>query len=192
MTRLPKIVALACAALAGCYPYDDLGTSEQPLVGAPGLSPNPLTFWWHAGDAQQLRPALECALTRIRNATCLPVDVSFDAHHWVRQKPAAEMGGRLGWTTGSSYDETRIALKTVMGPNTNCRVLTHEIAQHVLQRRNDDGHVSPLPQLSAELIERICVTQEARGNPCGCFNPESEDNPIPAAEYGWVCTGLDQ
>lgn len=186
MIRLPKVAALACA-LAGCYPYEpEAATRAQALVGTGGLNPNPLTFWWHAGDAQQLRPALECAITRIRNATCLPIDVSIDAHHWVRQKPAAEMGGRVGWTTGT-WDEARIALQTVMGPNTNCRVLTHEIAQHVLQRRNDDGHVAPLLRLSAELLERICTV-----HPCGCFNPESEDNPIAASEYGWACTGIDQ
>lgn len=157
------------------------------FTGERGADPNPLTFWWHAGDPQELRPALECALTRIRNATCLPVDVSFDAAHWVRQKPAEKMGGRLGWTTGSSWATTNIALKTVMGPNTNCRVLTHEIAQHVLRRRNDDGHVEPKFQLSAELLADICSKHV-----CGCFNPETQDNPLPSSDYGWECSGLSQ
>lgn len=160
--------------LVACAPREStpLGTAKQRLVGDPGMSPNPLTFWWREGDGAQLRPALECALERIRAATCLPVDVSIDAHHWVRQKPAADMGGRLGWVTGESWDSTRIALKSPMGPLSNCRVLVHEIAQHVLQRRNDDGHVPPQFRLSRQLIENICAIHQ-----CGCMVPESEDNP---------------
>lgn len=164
---------LAAGCASGGPGPGPLGTSEQPLIGATGTNPNPLTFWWYAGDPAQLRPALECALERIRAATCLPVDVSLDAHHWVRQKPPEAMGGRLGWTTGESWDETRIALKDPMGPQTNCRVLTHEIAQHVLQRRNNDGHVAPIYQLSAPLLERVCAIW-----PCGCMVPETEYNPV--------------
>jgi hypothetical protein len=181
------IIAILAFSCIDIQPVPETGQLEQASLGNVGANPNPLTFWWWAGDGQQLRPALECALTRIRNATCLPVDVSLDAHHWVRQKPAADMGGRLGWTTGSSWDDTRISLKTEMGPQTNCRVLTHEIAQHVLQRRNDDGHVAPVFQLSATLLERICAIW-----PCGCFNPESDNNPLPVDEYDWECSGISQ
>lgn len=152
------------------------------MTGTVGSDPNPLTFWWYAGNAAELRPALECAIDRIRTATCLPVDVSLDAHHWVRQKPTEDMGGRLGWTTGSSWDSTRIALKTPMGPQTNCRVLVHEIAQHVLQRRNDAGHVPPSFQISEQLITNICAVQASLGYPCGCSNPETEDNPVESTQ----------
>lgn len=182
---------LLCVDGWGCAaPVDaelQLGELEQPMLGNIGTNPNPLTFWWWAGDGQQLRPALECALTRIRNATCLPIDVSIDAHHWVRQKPAELMAGRLGWTTGASWSSTRIALQTEMGANTNCRVLTHEIAQHTLRNLNDAGHVAPMFQLSADLLEDICSKHD-----CGCFNPETEDSPLLADEYGWACTGIGQ
>lgn len=171
--------ALLLLALASCAlnEPEELGSTAAELTGSVGASQNPLTFWWYAGNGAELRPALECALERIRAATCLPVDVSFDAHHWVRQKPPELMGGRLGWTTGATWDETRIALKTPMGPQTNCRVLVHEIAQHVLQRRNDDGHVPPAFQLSAPLLENICALW-----PCGCMVPESEDNPVESTQ----------
>lgn len=174
MKRLLLALFLVSCAARESTP---LGTAGQRLVGEPGLSPNPLTFWWHAGDGAQLRPALECALERIRAATCLSVDVSIDAHHWVRHKTPEEMGGRLGWTTGDSWDATRIALKTPMGPQTSCRVLVHEIAQHVLQRRNDAGHVPPQFRLSQQLIENICAI-----HPCECMVPEAEDNPVDSTQ----------
>lgn len=173
-----KRILILCSLLAACELHEpiELDDTEQALLGDTAANPNTLTFWWWAGNGPELRPALECALERIRAATCLPVDVSFDAHHWVRQKPPELMGGRLGWTTGT-FDESRIALKTPMGPQTNCRVLVHEIAQHVLQRRNDDGHVSPPFQLSAPLLENICSIW-----PCGCMVPETEDNPVESTQ----------
>lgn len=175
------IAAVSCSAASTPPSVTPLAQLEQPIVGTVGADPNPLTFWWYAGNAAELRPALECALERIRAATCLPVDVSLDAHHWVRQKAPAAMQGLLGWTTGT-WNSTRIALKTPMGPQTNCRVLVHEIAQHVLQRRNNDGHVPPMFQLSAQLIENICAVQASRGIPCGCSNPESDDNPVESTQ----------
>jgi hypothetical protein len=165
------LIAAMLVACAAPGP-DPLGTAEQPMMGAPGASPNPLTFWWWAGDGAQLRPALECALQRIRAATCLPVDVSLDAHHWVRQKPPEAMGGRLDWTTGASWDSTRIALKAPMGPQSNCRVLTHAIAEHVLRRRNDHAGEEPFT-LTAQLLESICTVRD-----CPCFVPETDANPV--------------
>jgi hypothetical protein len=129
-------------------------------------SSNPLTFWWYAGDPTVLRPAIECALERIRAATCLPVDVSMDAHHWVRQKALG--GGLAGQTTGASWDSTRIALLTGIDGNYACNVLVHEIAQHVLRRSND--HIQPASAtqaLHADLVAAVCDVQD-----CQCFNPE--------------------
>jgi dihydroxyacid dehydratase/phosphogluconate dehydratase len=119
----------------------------------------------------ELQLATECALDRISAATCLPVDVSLSPAHWVRQKSPEEMNGRIGWTTGN-WDNTQIALKTSMSDETNCNVLIHEIGQHVLRRRNDDGHVGPAFGLTVALVEDICVVQESLGNQCNCFNPE--------------------
>lgn len=173
MTRLALILAL----LFGCSAATSapLATVSQPMIGVVGADPNPLTFWWYAGDGSQLRPALECALQRIRAATCLPVDVSLDAHHWVRMKTAAQMGGREGWTTGQP-DSTRIALKTPMGPQTNCRVLTHEIAEHTLRRRSDHAGEEPFI-LTEQLLESICSVQD-----CLCLNPETEENPVESTQ----------
>src|SRR5688572_13535119 len=105
---MKNILAAAYAFFAlGCSMDlpEPTGEANQELIGAVGSNPNPLTFWWYAGNGAELRPALECALTRIRNATCLPVDVSMDAHHWVRQRPPEDMMGRIGWTFGSWSSE---------------------------------------------------------------------------------------
>ena len=169
--RLIVLILLAACALNEPPPID---TRAQPLVGAVGGDENPLTFWWFSGDGAQLRPALECALERIRAATCLPVDVSLDAHHWVRFKTAEQMGGRVGWTTGA-WDSARISLKTPMGPMSNCRVLIHEIAQHVLRRSN--SHVGASLMLDSALLEAVCSVQD-----CRCFNPETNENPVPSTQ----------
>lgn len=179
---MKNTIALLAALAACAAPEASIGTRGQALMGTPETESNPLTFWWWAGNGAELRPALECALERIRTATCLPLDVSLDAHHWVRQKAPSAMNGRLGHTGGADWDSTRISLKTPMGPQSNCRVLVHELAQHVLQRQNADGHVAPMFRLSAELIESICLVQEARGIMCGCFNPEAEDNPVESTQ----------
>lgn len=148
------------------------------FIGNDSANPNPLTFWWYAGDPAVLAPALECALARIRAATCLPVDVSFDAHHWVRQLPAADMGGRSGWTTGA-WAGTRIKLSEALAADQVCPVLIHEIV-HVLRRSNahpgPDGsmtfpvvhvHSAPVTRLVAYDLDAICAAQQ-----CECFNPE--------------------
>jgi hypothetical protein len=148
----------ALALLAACVPeheqlFDypaDAGTAEQALTGNVGADANPLTFWWYAGNPAELRPALECALERIRDATCLPVDVSLDS--------------------------TRIALKTPMGPRTNCRVLMHEIAEHVLRRRNDHGGELPYV-MTQQMLDSICAVQD-----CPCMRPESEPNPVESTQ----------
>lgn len=167
------LLALFTTLLFACGVSDprfedlDAATVEQAYTGAVGTD-EPLTFWWYAGNPAELRPAIECALERIRTATCLPVDVSMDAAHWVRQK--TDMGGLVGQTTGT-WASTRIALKTPMGPQTNCRVLVHEIAQHVLRRRND--HVGANLHMDQALLDSVCSVQD-----CGCMNPESDDNPV--------------
>jgi hypothetical protein len=138
------------------------------FIGAPGTNPNPLTFWWYSGDGTVLRPALECALERIRAASCLPVDVSFDAAHWVSQRPPETMGGRMGWTTGTSWYATRIKIVSTADADLTCRLLIHELS-HVLRRSN--AHVGETGDGSTKLLEpnlaAICTVQ-----PCGCFNPE--------------------
>jgi hypothetical protein len=138
------------------------------FIGSVQSNPNPLTFWWYAGDPAILRPAIECALERIRAATCLPVDVSIDAHHWVRQKA---LSGMVGQTTGTSWYSTRIAiLDTVDDEDYACNIVTHEIAQHVLRRQNDHaGGYSNANKyrLYEQVVTDICAVQS-----CACFNPE--------------------
>jgi hypothetical protein len=152
MSRLPVLllVALACCA----------------FTGTDSANPNPLTFWWWDRDPTILRPALECALGRIRAAACLPVDISFDAHHWVRQRAQSTMPGLSGTTTGP-WLGTRIAVLDTADEDRACRILVHEIGEHVLRRRNDHAVSASNSHLTATLLTAICSVQE-----CGCFNPE--------------------
>jgi hypothetical protein len=152
------------------------------FIGYTGTNPNPLTFWWWAGDGTVLRPALECALARIRVATCLPVDVSFDAYHWVRQKAPEAMGYQSGFANPGAYpywSEARVYLNNTLPPEATCPVLIHELF-HVLRRTNNHGgidggftfevtHVNsqPITRITADDLAKVCAVQ-----PCGCQNPE--------------------
>lgn len=150
----------------------------EAYQGQVGANPNPLTFW-SAADAPALMPALECALARYRAATCLPLDVSLDAAHWVKLAPASAMGGRAGWTTGTSWAQTQVKLLDTLTSPQLCPVLMHEIS-HILRQSNshpapngsfayDGVHVvsAPISHLTAEDLTLICAVR-----PCGCFNPE--------------------
>ncbi len=149
-------------------------------LGAAPEPPQPLTFWWWAssGNENKVRDALDCALTRWRAATCIEVDVSHYAAHWVRAVPAELLDGRAGWTTGSSWNSTRIRLLQSMTPESMCMVLTHEIGAHVLRRSNahpaqDNGSITYNPtsllrsHITQEDIDLVCARQD-----CGCAVPE--------------------
>jgi hypothetical protein len=136
-------------------------------VAVPAAADQPLTFWMYGGgDRDKLTRALNCALARIIAATCMPVDVSYYAGHWLRWYPRGDMGGRYGWVTGASWDDTRIRIADDQDEAQDCDTLTHEIAQHVLRRRND--HLLPLYGLHAAVLNSVCAVQ----GKCTCFTPE--------------------
>jgi hypothetical protein len=139
---------------------------DQALTGVVGLNPNPLTFWWYGAENVRSLPTLECALGRIRAATCLPVDVSLDAHHWFRFVEPEAIAGYAGYTSGT-WASTRIRVTTASDAAYACDVLVHEIGQHVLRRRND--HVGPATTrtLTESLVTDICSRHD-----CECFQPE--------------------
>jgi hypothetical protein len=156
----------------------EIAQMQQALMGNIGANPNPLTFWWWDTDPTLLRPAIECALDRIRATTCMPADVSFDAAHWVRHRSPEDMMGYSGRTTGS-WDSVRISLSTSLTSGQQCQVLLHEMV-HTLRRNNNhpgvDGsmsyptiHVtsSPISHITAGDLALICAVQT-----CGCQNPE--------------------
>lgn len=150
------------------------------LASAP-VPAQPLTFWWWASahHENEVRDALDCALLRWRDATCIAgLDVSYDAAHWVRSVPPDQLGGRAGWTTGTSWNSTRIKLLESMPPDDMCQVLTHEIGAHVLRRANthlagpDDAMIynptsMPRGHITQEDIDAVCSKQD-----CGCQIPE--------------------
>lgn len=157
-----------------------LATLATSLLAAAPVPPQPLTFWWwaSAGHENEIRDALDCALERWREAACIEVDVSHYAAHWVRSLPADMMGGRAGWTTGSSWNATRIKLLDTMQPSSMCSVLAHEIGAHVFRRSNShppvpDDAVLHEPQsmlrshITQEDIDAVCARQD-----CECNNPE--------------------
>lgn len=161
--------ALLLGLLMGCDPRGEdpaVGTKVDPLIGNIGAAEE-LTFWWYSGDRTQIVTALECAIQRIRAATCLPIDVSVDARHWIRQRPPAEMPGNYGVTwTSDGWQTTRIALRTDLPTDfARCDVLVHEIAQHTM--RATSTHAGPIYGLSEPLLNEVCSVQD-----CECFNPE--------------------
>lgn len=167
--RKSLTVVITCA-LMGCELTTveaETGSSNQELLGKPTLNPNSLTFGHWADNPAVIGPALECALSRIRAATCLPVDVSLDAWHWVRQRPQSYMPGLTGRTTGQSWDELRINVLDTLPTGPACRALLHEIAEHALRRKNDHAVSSSNSRLNAVLVESICQVQD-----CPCQNPE--------------------
>lgn len=87
------------------------------------------------------------------------------------------MGGRAGWTTGN-WAESRVKVLDTYDATWACRILTHEIGQHILRQRNDHVGDPNDTRLFAPLLEDICTRHE-----CGCFSPEPPSpTAIPAVE----------
>lgn len=152
------------------------------LISSPALADQPLTFWRYAGgDQMALQRALDCAISRWRAATCLPIDVSYDAAHWVRFAPDDQMGTNVGQTTAiDGWNSQRIKLRAsiAVNPDQTCQMLVHEMS-HVLRRSyyhsDEDGsmsyavtHVfSSWSTITVGDLDAVCAKQ-----PCGCFIPE--------------------
>lgn len=171
---MKNFVTTGILSLALLLSSEPEGKAYQGDVGAAG----PLTFWY-SSNPEVIIPALECVVERYRAATCLPLDVSVDAAHWVRLAPASAMGGRVGWTTGGSWNQTQVKLLDTLTPAQLCPLLMHEVS-HILRRSNDHPapngsfsspavHVvaTPVSHITAEDIALICAVQS-----CGCSNPE--------------------
>ncbi len=155
-------------------------------VATAQIAQQPLTFWRYAGDKVQLQAALDCAIGRLRAATCIPgLDVSYDAAHWVRQDLPENMPGATGITSGG-FNSTRIKLASdIATDDKRCQILIHEIV-HVIRR--DYGHPGPLgsmsyPVTNTTAIPRSRITPEDIGficakQNCQCFNPEPPVVPV--------------
>lgn len=154
------------------------------LLAASASADQPLTFWRYGmPDQMRLQSALDCALARWRDATCLQMDVSYYAAHWVRWAyPADIPAGSTAVTSGASWSSMRIRLLFSFDDDTACQVLTHEIA-HILRRNNghsdEDGsmsfpvvHVvaSPRSHITQGDLDAVCAKQ-----PCACATPEPLD-----------------
>lgn len=145
------------------------------ITGAAPIPPQPLTFWRN-GEVQDRhieQDALDCALERWRQATCLPLDVSYDAAHLVRLADIEELGGHTGgWTVGASWNATRIRINRQMGRTQQCDVLTHELS-HTLRRANTHPGLPECisnnsgGRITSKDIDYVCSKQD-----CQCQNPE--------------------
>lgn len=139
--------------------------------------PQPLTFWRYAGDPVVLQAALDCAIPRWRAATCLPIDVSYYAAHWVRTDLQANMpNGLSGLAWGNNWSNIRIKFSMSLTPEAACQVLVHEIG-HVLRRNY--GHPCPPftmchPATSTvqSVISEADLNLVCAAQPCACFQPE--------------------
>lgn len=149
------------------------------VVGLLASTASAQDTFWYEGNAAVLVPALQAALLRYRAATCLPLDVSLVAMHTLRLSPAAQMGGRSGWTTGPTWASADIKLLDTLTTAQLVPVLMHELS-HLLRESNDhpgpDGSFSysavhvvaePRSHITPTDLVLICAKQ-----PCGCFVPE--------------------
>ncbi len=187
MKRFAALLLASCVSNPDLFPpedagadvvhHDDSSLEVEKFIGDVG-GDEPLTFWWYAGDPAWLQPIIECALPRIRAATCLPLDVSFDAAHWIRQDTPANMGQYGGLTSGT-WTSARIKLRNTLSEDARCPVLIHEIF-HVLRRSDghstEDGSLSytvthivaePVSHITQGDLDLICARW-----PCGCQVPE--------------------
>jgi len=154
------------------------------LLSAPAIAsaPQSLTFFRYAGDAHELQDALDCAIARWRQATCLPIDISYAAAHLVRLKPADQMNGKAANTGGASWNAARITIADTFAqsPEWMCSLLMHEM-RHVLAR--DNGHPGQLgsfsypttgtgSKITTDDLESVCEKQT-----CGCQVPETAGQP---------------
>jgi hypothetical protein len=170
------LTLFACNAESFDPPEPELGEHSSALLGTVMGNANPLTYGVWQANAATLLPGLECALTRIRAASCLPVDYSMDAWHWIRWAPKAQMNGHVGWTLGNwESNRTRIiddALYYDPSGAYLCDILTHEIIVHSLARTN--SHIGPSwpMRINEAYLTRACETQAGLGIECACFNFE--------------------
>lgn len=149
------------------------------LAGPAWAQAQPLTFWRYAGDPVVLQTALDCALTRWRAATCLPIDVSYYAAHWVRTDLPENMNGKSGLAWGNNWSNIRIKFSASLSPFGACQVLVHEVG-HVLRRNYghpcpDGSMCFPVTHVMSAPPSRITeadLTLVCGAQPCACFNPE--------------------
>lgn len=151
------------------------------FVGNVGTNPNTLTFWWYATaveDQDDVRDALECALVRWRMATCLPIDVSFDAHHWVRLVPASSIPGGWGYAYRQQDGSWRMKVRDDQDDDVTCDLMTHEIG-HAL---GDSGQhlsgpyeavmYSSYHRTNPNVITQTDINYVCAEQACACANPE--------------------
>lgn len=168
MKKIAALIPILLAA-ASCL---SSGLAEKT---AEATGPQPLTWFRYGNDPHGLQDALDCAIGRIRAATCLPLDVSYSAAHWVRFDDAANMPDKLGYTWGPTWSAVKTKVRAGMTSERTCNVLVHEIS-HVLRRSN--GHVGaavssdPYPGDSVALIDAATLDAICEVQNCGCYQTE--------------------
>jgi hypothetical protein len=185
---MTKVAAILFATLACAPPIDeddstcgseDQGSPEEVGQVALAVGQQLLTFGLFGtnerkGDTYAL---YHCAAVRWRNATCLPLDISFEPAHKMRWATAEEMGDYTGRVWGD-YDSATIKLLDGMATETQeCQVMVHEIG-HILRR--DYGHPGstrygmsyPSTSTSRSRITQEDVDFVCEERDCGCENPE--------------------
>lgn len=171
------LMMLACSgaeqldtAECGAEFPDPAGTEEKLLQFNP---------YGSHGEMSEMWGVMNCALTRVRRATCLDADLTLNTiEHRIRWAPDEEMpNGSSGYISGSNWDQQRIRLRWSMPETHRCPVLTHEII-HALRK----SYSHPCPEFSMSYpvtsasqskitqcdLDIICAKYD-----CGCQVPES-------------------
>lgn len=151
--------------------WQSIASAEQEIVGDVGADPNPLTFWWYATGADhqdRARSSIECALGRWRAATGLPLDISLNAHHWIRFAPITGASGQIS----GPWSSVRIRIDSELQNQFDCPVLVHEIC-HLLRLSNShigEACMSPThvdSTITSADLDAVCAERD-----CAAYEPE--------------------
>lgn len=155
----------------------EIGELSEAYIRTVQANPQPLTYWWYSTTSafrDRTRAAIECAVSRWSLASGLPVDISFDAHHWIRMVTAEGLGHSGGEISGG-WSSVRIKITEDMLDQTTCNALIHEIGH---QLRLSNSH--PCPQGSESYVSvnsSSLITQCDLDQVCAvraCVDPQPE------------------
>lgn len=179
MKKLLSLLLLA-ACSAPAEDVDELAVLNQPLGYAPytfGLYGTATTDGRTKGE---LWRGLEIALTRWRNATCLPLDLSLEGSVQVKWQHADEMpNSYLGFANSPWMAGGYIWMSVDFNEDAVVPGLIHEIGHHLRKSGSHpgpDGSMSfPTLHVNTPPISKITqydITAVCAKHTCGCQNPE--------------------
>lgn len=160
--------------------HSELGTVKLAL----GQAPYSFGLYGSANTDGRLKDelwrALEIALTRWRNATCLPLDLSLEGAVQARWQHGDDMPNNYDGLAGQPWMAGGyIQMAADLSANKVVPVLIHEIGHHLRKHGGHpgpDGSMSwPVTHVNSEPVSKILqydVSAVCAKHTCGCQVPE--------------------